>query len=156
VIVAGRGPDRLERARQAGAETVLAAAPGEDLAEMLRRASPGGRGPDVVIEAVGLQDTCEAAVRAVRKGGVVNLFGGCAAGTEIRLDAQRLHYEELTIKATFHHTPASVRTALELLADRRIEAQTFITAEAGLDDLPQILAAMARSGSGLKTAILPD
>ncbi len=155
VIAAGRRPDRLERAREAGAEQTIAAGAG-DLADALRRASPDGRGPDVVVEAVGQQATCEAAVRAVRKGGVVNLFGGCAAGTEIRLDAQRFHYDELTLKATFHHTPAAIRTALALLADRRIDGRRFVTAEARLDEVPRVLAAMAADGQGLKTAIVPD
>ena len=92
-----------------GAENVVAARDGVDLAELLRQRSPDGRGMDVVIEAVGLPTTSEAAVRAVRKGGVVQLFGGCPTDTKIGIDSQLLHYQELTIKSTFHHTPESVR-----------------------------------------------
>ena len=113
-----------------GAEQRGAAQPGEDLAELLRRRSPDGRGADVVIEAVGLPETSEAAVRAVRKGGVVKLFGGCPADTRIGIDSQLLHYQELTIKSTFHHTPESVRKAFRLIADGHIDPNAFITAEA--------------------------
>jgi L-iditol 2-dehydrogenase len=108
-----------------------------------------------VIEAVGLPETCEAAIRAVRKGGVVNLFGGCPADTQIGIDSQRLHYQELTIKSTFHHTPESVRKAFRLIADGHVDANAFITAEAPLDNLPEVLCRMAAGGDGLKTAILP-
>lgn len=155
VISAGRRRSRLERAAALGAEATVVAGPGEDLAALLRGASPAGRGPDVVVEAVGLPDTSEAAIRAVRKGGLVQLFGGCPSGTILPVDAPRLHYEELTIKATFHHTPDSVRTAYRLIADRQVDPGAFITGEARLEDLPNILAAMARGDEGLKTAIVP-
>jgi L-iditol 2-dehydrogenase len=155
VVAAGRNPQRLEKARELGAEATVTAPAMGDLADLLRERSPGGRGPDVVIEAVGLPETCEAAVRAVRKGGVVNLFGGCPADTSIGIDSQRLHYQELTIKSTFHHTPESIRKAFRLIADGHLDPNAFITAEASLEQLPDVLAHLARGGDGLKTAILP-
>lgn len=155
VVAAGRSRARLEKALEMGAETTVSVRQGWDLADQLREKSPGGRGPDVVIEAVGLPETCEAAVRAVRKGGVVNLFGGCPADTSIGIDSQRLHYQELTIKSTFHHTPDSVRKSFRLIADGHIDPNAFITSEAPLEHLPAVLERLARGGDGLKTAILP-
>jgi len=155
VVAAGRRRERLDKATEMGAEGVVCPRPGEDLAELLRQRSPDGRGADVVIEAVGLPETSEAAVRAVRKGGVVQLFGGCPADTKIGIDSQRLHYQELTIKSTFHHTPESVRKAFRMIADGHIDPNAFITAEEPLERLPQVLGGMARGAAGLKTAILP-
>jgi L-iditol 2-dehydrogenase len=154
VVAAGRTRERLDKALEMGAESVVVSREGEDLAEALRRKSPDGRGTDVVIEAVGLPTTSEAAVRAVRKGGVVQLFGGCPADTSIGIDSQRLHYQELTIKSTFHHTPESVRKAFRLIADGHVDPNLFITADAPLESLPQVLGRMGMAG-GLKTAILP-
>jgi len=154
VVAAGRRQQRLDKALEMGAEAVVVSREGVDLAELLRERSPDGRGADVVIEAVGLPETSEAAVRAVRKGGVVQLFGGCPADTRIGIDSQLLHYQELTIKSTFHHTPESVRKAFRLIADGHIDPNAFITAEAPLEDLPMVLGNMARGGDGLKTAIL--
>lgn len=155
VVAAGRRRQRLDKALEMGAQEVVSPREGADLADLLRQRSPHGRGADVVIEAVGLPQTCEAAIRAVRKGGVVNLFGGCPADTKIGIDSQRLHYQELTIKSTFHHTPESVRKAFRLIADGHIDPNAFITADAPLEKLPQVLRHMARGGEGLKTAILP-
>ena len=155
VVAAGRRRSRLDKALEMGAENVVTAREGADLADLLRQRSPDGRGMDVVIEAVGLPETSESAVRAVRKGGVVQLFGGCPTDTRIGIDSQLLHYQELTIKSTFHHTPESVRKAFRLIADGHIDPNAFITAEASLDDLPRVLGHMARGGDGLKTAILP-
>jgi len=155
VTVVGRNPRRLEKARDLGAEATVEAPRTGDLAEKLLERSPDGRGADVVIEAVGLPETCEAAIRAVRKGGVVNLFGGCPAETRIGIDSQRLHYQELTIKSTFHHTPESIRKAFRLIADGHVDPNAFITSEAPLERLPEVLGHLARGGDGLKTAILP-
>jgi L-iditol 2-dehydrogenase len=155
VVAAGRRRERLDKAMEMGAEGIVCVRPGEDLSELLRQRSPDGRGADVVIEAVGSPETSEAAVRSVRKGGVVQLFGGCPADSKIGIDSQRLHYQELTIKSTFHHTPESVRKAFRLIADGHIDPNAFITAEEPLERLPQVLGGMARGSAGLKTAILP-
>src|SRR5688500_8563647 len=62
VVAAGRRRQRLDKALEMGAEAVVSSSDGADLAELLRRQSPDGRGQDVVIEAVGLPETSEAAV----------------------------------------------------------------------------------------------
>jgi L-iditol 2-dehydrogenase len=154
VTVVGRNRGRLDKALDLGAESVVEASSITDLGAHLKRLSRHGQGPDVVVEAVGLPETSEAAVRAVRKGGVVNLFAGCPADSRIAIDSQRLHYQELTIKSTFHHTPESVRKAFRLIADGRVDVTPFITGEEPLDRLPGVLDAMARGADGLKTAIL--
>ncbi|HUL79715.1 MAG TPA: zinc-binding dehydrogenase, partial [Vicinamibacteria bacterium] len=154
VTVVGRNAGRLAKALELGAEATVVASPDRDLGDQLRQQSHHGHGMDVVIEAVGQPETCEAAIRGVRKGGVVNLFGGCPADTRIGIDSQRLHYQELTIKSTFHHTPESVRKAFRLIADGHVDPKAFISGEASLDHLPEVLGRLARGGGGLKTAIL--
>jgi L-iditol 2-dehydrogenase len=155
VVVVGRNPDRLRRALEAGATLAIDASSDSELEERLRSCGRDGFGPDVVIEAAGLAETAELAIRVVKKGGLVNLFAGCPADARVAFDAQRLHYEELTVTSTFHHTPESFREAHRLIADGRIRAATFVTAEAPLEDVPEVLRRMAAGGDGLKTAILP-
>lgn len=155
VVSVGRNPRRLAKAADLGARAVLDAGDGDELGLRLRDLSPGGRGFDVVVEAAGQVDTTEAAFEAVGKGGLVNLFAGSARGTHATLDVSRAHYEEQTIMASFHHTPATVREAHRLLAERHFDPEPLITGEASLEDLPEVLACLARGGDGLKTAIRP-
>ncbi len=155
VVVVGRNAARLRRALDLGADEVIDASALPDLAERLRRLGPSGRGPHVVIDAAGLAETAEAAIRAVRKGGLVNLFAGCPAEARVALDAQRLHYEELTVTSSFHHTPQSFRAAYRLIAEGKVSPDAFITSEAPLEAVPEVLRRMAKGGDGLKTAILP-
>jgi L-iditol 2-dehydrogenase len=91
----------------------------------------------------------------VRKGGTVNFFGGCASGTKVTLDTNRLHYSEITLKATFHHTPETVRRAFALIAEKKVRSTDYITGEAPLSRLQQVLRHMLNRNGDIKTAIIP-
>jgi L-iditol 2-dehydrogenase len=147
VTVAGRGRKRLETARRLGAERIIEVAPHGGLEV------PAGSVFDVIIEAVGKPETWEAAVRLVRKGGKVNFFGGCPSGASIRLDAGLLHYSGLTLMASFHHTPRTIRRALEFIESGLIRAHDFVDGECALTDLPELFKSMAAGNRAVKTLI---
>ena len=126
-----------------------------DVLEAVRALTPERRGSDVVIEAVGRPQAWEWAVDMARKGGTVNFFGGCASGTKVPLDTGRLHYSEITLKATFHHTPEAVRKAFALIVERKIRGTDYITGEAPLSRLQQVLRHMLNRNGDIKTAIIP-
>jgi L-iditol 2-dehydrogenase len=154
VIVVGRNPFKLERARQFGAAELVDITAVADPVDAVRSLTPGGRGVDVAIEAVGLPETWEQAIAMTRKGGLANLFGGCKSGTHIQVDTRRLHYDELEIIGVFHHTPRYVRTALSLIASGQIDADALITHEMPLERLEEAFQLMI-SGATLKVAIIP-
>jgi amino acid transporter len=106
--VGGRRAERLRLACAFGAEAAVDD-PG-DLADLT-----GGEGPDVVVEAVGQPQAWSQAVAVVRRGGTVVLFGGLPR-EDVPLDPYRIHYHELTLRGSYHHTPAAIRQALALLA----------------------------------------
>ena len=66
-------PERLAMARRFGANVVLNINDGDPVAEIKRLT--GGRGADVAIEALGRQETFEAALRAIRPGGTLSSLG---------------------------------------------------------------------------------
>lgn len=154
VLVVGRREHRLRAALAMGAEAVLDTGAGADAPAWVREQT-GGYGADRVIEAVGTPEAWSQAVDLVRKGGVVNLFGGCASGTTVTLDTVRLHYDALTLIGTFHHTPAAIRRALALLAAGSIPTEAIIQDRVGLGALPERLAELARGGGPLKVAVSP-
>ena len=49
------------------------------------------------------------------------------------LDAHRLHYDELTVRGAFHHTPQTVRAALAFLAGGAYPWRRLLTHEVGLE-----------------------
>ena len=116
--------------------------------------SPGdGAGAAVAIEAAGTEEAWTRAVELVRPGGTVVLFGGLPRSAEPRVDAYRLHYEELTLRGAFHHTPRTVRAALAFLASGARPWERLITHEVSLDGLPALFADPPRDY--LKAAVRP-
>jgi L-iditol 2-dehydrogenase len=158
VIAVVKHDEQVKSARALGAACVVQTSATSDVVAAVRSLTPNQRGVDIAIEAVALPETWEQAVAMVRNGGVVNFFGGPEAGTEVRFDTNRLHYGDLTLKATFHHTPAISRRALALIASGKFQADRFITGHAPLGDLNEAFAQLldrGNHGNGIKTAILP-
>jgi L-iditol 2-dehydrogenase len=149
VFVAGRGENRLAKAKQLGASVVDVT--NRDLVETVN-VSPA-REPDVVFEAVGKPEVWEAAVQIVRKGGLVNFFGGCPSGTSVRLDTSRLHYSSISTVASFHHTPRTIRRALEFIESGVIRAADFVDGECTLDELPALFQQMTQGNRAVKTLV---
>jgi L-iditol 2-dehydrogenase len=151
VTVAGRRAPRLAAARALGASQVIDIGDGADLAGRVRTAAPHPF--DAVIEAVGKPEVWEAAVALVRKGGTVNFFGGCPAGTSIHLDTTLIHYSNLTLRASFHHTPKTIHHALELIEAGIVHSRDFVDGECALAELPALLKSMAAGNQAVKTLV---
>jgi L-iditol 2-dehydrogenase len=150
VIAVVKRAGQAETAKRFGARQVVSLDEvGEENAIAGARAlTPEARGADIVIEAVATPKTWEWAVEMVRKGGLVNFFGGPPSGTVVALDTNRLHYGDITLKASFHHTPATCRRAFELIASGRFKSAEFLTGRAGLQELPQVFAGMLHRSLG--------
>jgi L-iditol 2-dehydrogenase len=158
VIAVVKRDDQIETAKLFGAAQVVQIVDGVDVIAAARALTPEGWGADVVIEAVATPMTWEWAVEMVRKGGVVNFFGGPPSGTKVALDTNRLHYGDITLKASFHHTPATCRTAFELITSGRFNCADAITGRAGLEEVPALFERMLERTGGsreIKTAVFP-
>jgi L-iditol 2-dehydrogenase len=143
VAVLGPGPMGMLLCaclRDAGASVVVAGGSLERrrLAEEFGATAGDAREADIVIEATGKPKGWRDAVAAVRRGGTVVLFSGVQG--DVELDAQRLHYDELTVRGAFHHTPATVRAALAFLASAAYPWEKLLTHEIALEQLPAFFA----------------
>jgi L-iditol 2-dehydrogenase len=160
VIAVVKRDDQVAAARLFGASEVVRIREGIDTVATVRALTGDSRGADIVIEAVATPATWEQAIAMVRKGGVVNLFGGPPKGTVVALDTNRLHYGDITLKASFHHTPTACRAAFDLIASGRFRAADFITRTAPLDEVPAVFARMLTRSTDnradIKTAIFPN
>jgi L-iditol 2-dehydrogenase len=155
VLVIARRREQLDRAMMLGAdEGILLGEFAACIKEAKNRTSR--RGPDVVVDATGHPKMWELGTQLVRKGGTINFFGGCPAGTRVALDTALLHYCEITCKATFHHTPRHMRRALDFIAAGKVTAEQLVNHQEPLERLPEVLADLAHRRNGqVKTAIIP-
>jgi L-iditol 2-dehydrogenase len=154
VVALGNRSSQLKMAEAMGADCVIDSTK-SNAVEEVRKITSGRRGADVVIEAVGSKETWQQAMGMVRRGGTINLFGGCPSGTHIPLDSTLIHYSEITIKANFHHTPRHIREALDSIHRGRIKPQKLITGEEHLAALGSVLERLLNRNGDLKIAIIP-
>ena len=99
-----------------------------------------GESADVVIEAAGTEEAWQSAIELVRPGGTVIYFGGRESNAALRVDAYRLHYEELTLRGAFHHAPRHVRAALAFLASGAYPWDRLVTHQVGLEGVAALFA----------------
>ena len=139
VIATDLSDMRLEAAKKMGASEVINVSNVKDQVKAVRDLTE--HGADVVIEAVGLPEVWEMSVDMVRKGGIVNWFGGPKPGTTVTLDTKLVHYSQITLKGVFHTTPFHVERAFRLIEQGEFKGKDFIGKEYPLDDIvPAILA----------------
>jgi L-iditol 2-dehydrogenase len=158
VAVVGAGPIGLMLAacvRDAGAAAeIVGGRPERRALAPDFGATPGdGEGADVVIEAAGTDEAWRRAVELVRPGGRVVFFGGRERGTSLGVDTYRLHYEELTLRGAFHHTPRHVRAALAFLASGAYPWERLVTHRVGLEGVAALFA--DPPSELLKAAVIP-
>jgi L-iditol 2-dehydrogenase len=153
VIVIDLVEERLDFAEKLGTDETINAGK-VDAVERVRQLT-SGYGADIAIEAIGLPSTWEQALKLVRKGGTVLEFGGCPPGTEIRLNAELLHYGEVTVLGAFHTTPLHFRKALNLIASRTINVKPLITRKMRLEEINNAFEILSTSKSEIKIAINP-
>ena len=110
------------------------------LATLFGAVTGDGAGADIVIEAAGSAAAWQLALELVRPGGTVVAFGGLPREARVEVDAFRIHYEEVTLRGAFHHTPKDMRAALAFLGSGAYPFERLITHRLGLEGVAALLA----------------
>jgi L-iditol 2-dehydrogenase len=131
VFVADIDATRLKSAAELGADETILASGGELTQEVLRLT--GGRGVDVVLEAVGRNETIAAAIDSVRKGGTVTLIGNITP--QVNLPLQKVVSRQIRLQGSCASC-GEYPEAMELMAAGKIRVGPLITAVAPLTDGP--------------------
>ncbi|MBU7584030.1 MAG: alcohol dehydrogenase catalytic domain-containing protein [Nostoc sp. TH1S01] len=137
VLLWGGSDQRLEIGQKLGAAQTFNYHQIPDIPGVVKELTQGW-GADVVIEATGVPSVWETAIACARPGATVNLFGGCPRDTTITVNTEQLHYSELTLKGVFHNTPKYVRSALSMIASRKLPLELLISERRPLKDLEQV------------------
>jgi len=118
-------------------------------------AATDGRGADVVITAAASGTAQEQGLRMLARRGRLSLFGGLAKDApNITVDANLVHYRELTIVGVNGSSPEHNRQALRLIASGAVPVADLITHSFPLDRLLDAIDIVAR-GEAIKVTIEP-
>ncbi len=129
VFVADVDATRLELAKRLGADLVVMGS-GELLREEMLRQT-GGDGVDVVLEAVGREETIAGAIDCVRKGGTVALVGNISP--QVQMPLQKVVSRQIRLQGSCA-SAGEYPQAIELIASGKIRVDVLITAVAPLGD----------------------
>lgn len=155
IIAVETVPERQEMARQIGATHIVDFAKVDPVDEIMTITD--GRGVDVAIEALGLGETFEAALRVIRPGGTLSSLGVYSDDLTLPLDAIAAGLGDHTIRTTL--CPGGkerMRRLMEVVASGRIDAGQLVTHRYPLDSIEDAYELFSHQRDGvLKIAIRP-
>lgn len=155
IIAVESVPARMEIARKMGADHVVDFAKVDPVEEILRLTD--GRGVDVAIEALGRQQTFEAALRVLRPGGTLSSLGVYSSDLTIPLDAFMAGLGDHTIRTTL--CPGGkerMRRLMDVIAQGRLDTRPLVTHRFRLERIEEAYELFANQRDGvLKVAITP-
>lgn len=131
VMIADVDATRLQLAEAMGAAEILHLS-GSDLAEEVCRRT--GSGADVVLEAVGRNETVQAAIASARKGGTVTLIGNITP--QVTIPLQVVVSRQLRLQGTAASS-GEYPEAIQLVSSGKIQVKPLITAVAPLEEGPR-------------------
>jgi L-iditol 2-dehydrogenase len=132
VLITDLDATRLKLAKEMGADETLHLSGAELTAEVMRLTA--GKGVDVVLEAVGRNETISAAIDCVRKGGTVLLIGNIKP--EVTLPLQKVVSRQIRLQGTAASS-GEYPQAIELMTSGKIRVKPLITAVAPLEEGPR-------------------
>jgi alcohol dehydrogenase len=155
IIAVDRLPERLAMALRLGATHVVDASRMEAVEEIQRLTD--GRGVDVSIEALGLQETFTAALRVLRPGGVLSSLGVYSSDLTLPLSAFAAGLGDHKIITTL--CPGGkerMRRLMAVIAAGAVDLSALVTHRYKLDDIEAAYDLFANQRDGVfKVAITP-
>ena len=146
---------RLRVAKEMGADEVVDYSSKDPVQEIMRITN--GRGVDVAIEALGLQQTFESCLRVLRPGGKLSSLGVYSGKIAVPVDAFGAGIADIQILSTL--CPGGkerMRRLMELVASHRLNLRPLLTHEFSLDQITQGYEVFGNRADGvLKVGIRP-
>src|SRR5580698_1003517 len=149
VLIADIDQSRLKTAKGVGADETLLLS-GSELAKEIQKQT-GGRGVDLVLEAVGREETISASIASVRKGGTVTLIGNISP--EVKIPLQVVVSRQIRLQGSCASS-GEYPQAMELMAQGKIQVKPLITAVAPLSDGPAWFARLHAGEPNLMKVVL--
>lgn len=127
-----------------------------DLKEFVNGVTTNNRGPNKVVVANTSTESARQAVEVVAKGGTVLLFAGFPKDNpKLDIDGNLIHYNQLTVTASYGSTPRQFHLAEQLLFDKKIDGNSLITHRLPLERINEGFQLMQMS-EALKVIIIFD
>lgn len=152
VITTAKRKKRLEVAKELGATEAIDVSK-VDLLQGLDSALDG-KGVDVVLEAVGSEETMKQSLQIPKEGGRIVWFGVASPDLEVPVKPFEVYRKELTIRGSFVN-PYTTQRAIDLLAENKIRTDKLITHYFSLDKFDEAIDTYENDDSRIKIMMKP-
>jgi L-iditol 2-dehydrogenase len=152
VMISDVSESRLRFAEKSKVECVIDAEKQDVATEVRKRTA--GRGVDVVITASGSSKAVLQALKSLRMGGRLCLFGVPAKGSVLDYDLSDIYNSEILLVPSYGATDAETATALSLIAADSKKFRSVITHTFPIAEFARAVEATT-SGIGMKIVIIP-
>jgi L-iditol 2-dehydrogenase len=138
VAIVGKVPLRMEKARAMGADAVFAYSR-ETVPDVLDFAGASSFGAGVVVIATSNPVAFELATKVSARNSKINIFAGMPGGQTFLLDANWLHYNQISITGTFSSTPKMLREATRIASEKTIDLSSIVTHTYSLPEIEEAI-----------------
>jgi L-iditol 2-dehydrogenase len=142
VAVVGKISSRMQRAMSMGADAVFSYQDSnidKTMFDVLDFAGKTGSGITVI--STSNPAAFEFATKIAGKGSKINLFAGMPSGQTFPLDANWLHYNQVSINGTFSSTPAMLQEAARIAAEKIVDLSQIVTHRYSLTEIEKAMIA---------------
>ncbi|MDG6934674.1 MAG: alcohol dehydrogenase catalytic domain-containing protein [Nitrososphaerota archaeon] len=153
VFVSDVNKKRLAIAYDMGAEEAYDASQ-TDVPDSIRRKT-SGLGADLAIVAAGSPAAVTQAVRSIRKGGKICLFGVPIKGSRLEYDLSDLFNSEQSIETSYGASEIETNLALQMMKDDDLGLRKMITHRFRLEEFEKAVE-LSMKGESLKTVMFSD
>lgn len=152
IIVVEPMAKRREKALELGADHAVDPATVSPAEEVIRLTD--GLGADIAVIAVANARAVEEGVKMIGKQGVTIVFAGFSPPEELKIDANLIHYNEISITGSSDFPASLFPRALELIDSHRIRVKPLISHHFPMNRIEEGFK-MAAGLQGFKVIITP-
>jgi L-iditol 2-dehydrogenase len=151
VAVVGRVQSRMEKAKSIGTDAVFKYNDTDKTAsDMLDFTGEAGAG--IVVISTSNPSAFELATKVAGRNSKINMFAGMPAGQRFSLDANWLHYNQVSLMGAFSSTPPMLREAARIAAEGTVNLSEIVTHRYPLAQIEKAILVTERY-SGLRAVI---
>jgi len=140
VAVVGKISSRMQKAKSMGADATVEYHDFDvDATAKEVQDFAGAAGASIAVVSTSSPAALEFAALVVGKNSKINVFAGMPSGQMFPLDANWLHYNQVSITGTFSSTPAMLQEAAGIAADRTVDLSRIVTHRYSLTEIEKAM-----------------
>jgi L-iditol 2-dehydrogenase len=138
VCLVGRVDVRMQMAKRLGADTVISFIDDESIGQNIM-GNFAGAGADAVIVATSNPLALKIAEKIAGKNSLINLFAGMPPDQMLSINANRIHYDQISVIGSFGTTPEMMSRSAEIIASGRIDLSSLVSHHYRLSDVERAI-----------------